>query len=460
MNTESIRPNPRHVRVDCVRPAVLLAAAAAILAGCGRDASPPPAPAPAAPTAPAATNRIDIPESVRRNLGITFARVAPRAVEQTLRVPGRFELLPTARREYRSPVEGTVEVLVAQHQRVEVGTPLFRVRSPELLQLAEDIAAAKARLDACEPIARAHRAHRDSLLGQARLWEDRVTQLERIRDAGGGGASQIASARAELGSVQIALAEVAAEEAELESVRRVAESALHSLEARRALLLGGTGCAPGADPADAAIVICAGAPGQVDQVPATQGGRVERLSMVLSVVDPGMLRFRAKAMQADLGRIRDGMRGRIVPAPGARDPGEAVAGLVVVAPMANADDRTIELLVAPESAGAWARAGMAGSLELAFEGAVEELAIPLSAVVRDGATPLVFRRDPSNPDRAIRLEADLGPSDGQWIAILSGVREGDEVVVAGSQQLMLAMSGTASKGGHFHPDGTFHEEDH
>ena len=66
-------------------------------------------------------------------------------------------------------------------------------------------------------------------------------------------------------------------------------------------------------------------------------------------------------------------------------------------------------------------------------------------------------RDPANPDRAIRLDADLGPSDGQWISILSGVREGDEVVVAGSHQLMLATSGTVAKGGHFHPDGTFHE---
>ena len=40
---------------------------------------------------------------------------------------------------------------------------------------------------------------------------------------------------------------------------------------------------------------------------------------------------------------------------------------------------------------------------------------------------------------------------------VKGVKEGDEIVVAGNYQLMLATSGTAAKGGHFHSDGTFHE---
>jgi hypothetical protein len=52
---------------------------------------------------PAPTNRVDIPASVRQNLGITFAKVEPRQVARTLRVPGRFELIPTARRDYRAP---------------------------------------------------------------------------------------------------------------------------------------------------------------------------------------------------------------------------------------------------------------------------------------------------------------------------------------------------------------------
>jgi hypothetical protein len=284
-----------------------------------------------------------------------------------------------------------------------------------------------------------------------------VAQLELIRDAGGGGASQIAAARAELGSVQILLSDVDAEDAELESTRRVAESGLRALESRKSLLLAGTGCAGGAPSTDGTVVVCANAGGQVDQVPATQGGRIDRSGLVVTVIDPAQVRFRAKALQSDLGRLRDGMRARIAVGSATAATDASVAGPLTIAPVADADARTIELLVVPDGLQAWARAGIAGTLELPLEGASEELAIPLSAVVRDGAVPIVFRRDPANPDRAIRLEADLGTNDGQWITILSGVREGDEVVVAGSHQLMLATSGTAAKGGHFHPDGTFHE---
>ena len=54
----------------------------------------------------APTNRIDVPASVRQNLGITFAKVERRRVASTIRVPGRFELLPSARREYRATLPG------------------------------------------------------------------------------------------------------------------------------------------------------------------------------------------------------------------------------------------------------------------------------------------------------------------------------------------------------------------
>jgi multidrug efflux pump subunit AcrA (membrane-fusion protein) len=103
---------------------------------------------------------------------------------------------------------------------------------------------------------------------------------------------------------------------------------------------------------------------------------------------------------------------------------------------------------------------VAASLEVTLEGGATELAIPLAAVVRDGAKPIIFRRDPKDANKVIRLDADLGLDDGRWVEVKSGVREGDEIVLAGNYQLMLATSGSAPKGGHFHSDGTFHAEDH
>jgi hypothetical protein len=58
--------------------------------------------------------------------------------------------------------------------------------------------------------------------------------------------------------------------------------------------------------------------------------------------------------------------------------------------------------------------------------------------------------------------ADLGVDDGRWVIINSGVRLGDQVVLHGAYELQLAMAqaGGAPTGGHVHPDGTFHADNH
>ena len=92
------------------------------------------------------TNRVDIPASVRSNLGITFAKVERRDVANTIRVPGSFELQPLARHEYRLMLPGHVEFEVDQFDKVEVGTPLYRFRSPQWLELQSRVDLAKASL--------------------------------------------------------------------------------------------------------------------------------------------------------------------------------------------------------------------------------------------------------------------------------------------------------------------------
>ena len=62
------------------------------------------------------SNLIAIPAAVRSNLGITFATVERRKIQDTLRVPGTFEYLPSAKREYRTMLVGRVELLVDQFE--------------------------------------------------------------------------------------------------------------------------------------------------------------------------------------------------------------------------------------------------------------------------------------------------------------------------------------------------------
>ncbi|MSR41470.1 MAG: hypothetical protein EXS10_06165 [Phycisphaerales bacterium] len=413
-------------------------------------------PAPDAHTEAAPTNRVEIPETVRRNLGITFAKVEPRNVASTLRVPGQFELLPTARHEYRAMFVGRIALLVEQYARVEIGTPLYRIESSDWRDLHESIASAQAKSDAMPPLREAHHAHARILEERARIWEARLEQLEQLRNAGGGGAAQFIEARAALNEAQVELAEVLEKEAEHDAQERAIAADLRALEARRALALTASGCSENAAPN--ALVICATASGRVESIAVTQGSQVEEAAVVLTTVQPELVRFRAKGLQSDLGRLREGLPVLIAPPQGGSlQASESMLGALTLGLSADANERTIDLVVFPERIAPWARAGVSASLEITIDGGGVELAIPLSAVVRDGVTPIIFRRDPANPDKAIRMEADLGVSDGRWVAILSGVKAGDEVIVDGNYQLMLATSGSAAKGGHFHSDGTFHE---
>jgi hypothetical protein len=313
------------------------------------------------------------------------------------------------------------------------------------------------------PLREAHRLHEKSLGDLVAIWQHRLAQLEELQTAGGVGAGQPTEARATLSATQAELANVMEKEAQLKSEQKQVEAELRSLNSRHELLVRSSGCADrheGLEPGSG-YTVCAIAPGVVESMGVTPGGLVEENGHVLTIVQSEQLRFRARGLQSDLGRLRDGLPARIAPPQGGSVAlQDAMSGTLQIGLTADADERTVDLVVQPQALASWARAGVSAHLEVTLAGGTEELAIPLSAVVRDGATPIIFRRDPANPDKAIRMEADLGLSDGRWIVIASGVKEGDEIVVGGNYQLMLATSGTAAKAGHFHSDGTFHDKEH
>lgn len=448
---------------------------------------------------PAQGNRLDVPEVVRRNLGITFGRVESRAVTRTLRVPGRFELLPNARLEYRTMLGGRVELRVAQYQRVVPGDVLYVLDSPAWRELQERlnetesaVERAAARAAAIEPLMAAHRRHEESLRASVTIWDERVARLEQAAASGVVTDEEFAQARASLARSRAELSEVLEKEAELEARRIEVQSELAAAQERFELLLMNASSLLGLSRAELVgrappemerhlhagddvsshrhplwrelrlVDVRATSVGIVESLALTNGAWAAETSLVLTTVQPEQVRFRARGLQSDLGRLRDGLAATIIPPRGGTiAAGETMSGSITLGIAADADERTIEILVTPAEVRPWARPGVSAHLEIVTDGADrEELAIPLAATVRDALHVVFFRRDPANPDQVIRVEGDLGPSDGAWVVVYSGVKEGDEVVLDGVYQLMLATSGSAQKGGHFHADGTYHEGGH
>ncbi|MGD9790804.1 MAG: efflux RND transporter periplasmic adaptor subunit [Phycisphaerales bacterium] len=457
--------------------------------GCEKKAEEAPT-AGASNNAPAPTNRVDINPAVRQNLGITFAKVESRNVARTLRVPGRFELLPTAKREYRAAASGTVELLVQQYQAVAAGTPLYRLDSPRWREMQKELADAEASVklaqagvDSIGPLLAAHENHHTEIQKAVDLWTARVTTLDQLQSAGGARGDEVAQAKAAMASSRSELAETLEKEAELLARKAETAAQLDAAKSRLAFLYEAAATLVGVSAADLrspsssdantprwrtinAIEIRALTPGVVDSVQVVSGGVIDQHAHIISTVQPDQVRFRAVGLQSDLPRLADGQQASVVAAQAmkAADPSDATSrftGTLTLAPTADSERRTLELILAPAAgttAPLWAKAGVSAFLEIVTSGSgSNELAVPLKCVARDGTAAIIFRRDPADPNKAIRMEADLGLDDGRWVVIKSGVAEGNEIVLDGVYQLMVATSGSITKGGHFHPDGTFHE---
>lgn len=415
----------------------------------------------------AANNRIDIPATVRSNLGITFVKVERRRVESTIRMPGAFELQPRARHEYRLVLPGTVQFQVHQYQRVEAGDVLYRFRSPEwpeiqheIIMGEQDIESALAEIDVAQSrIAETER--------RVALMRERLSSLSEAQ-------VRKADLEAELAALDASLPRLRAElrqtETKLANAERTREHALHRASATTGVgenrLTAHVEYQGDAVPAYRTIDwidVRAIEPGVVELLALTDGSFAEAPSLVLSTVDPSKVRFRAMALQSDLVRLGTAPDGRIVPPSTSGIPlSDGVEASVTIGLEAHPEHRTVTLLATATESRAWIRPGVSAFLEVIAETTGgPALAIPRAAIVRDGITHVFFRRDPRDPNKALRVEADMGVDDGRWVVINSGLSLSDEVVLDGAYELKLASerSGATQKGGHFHSDGTFHNEE-
>ncbi|CAA9391816.1 MAG: hypothetical protein AVDCRST_MAG64-2051 [uncultured Phycisphaerae bacterium] len=444
------------------------------MAGC-RDGERAPAtqPAPSAATSSTPGNRIDLPPTVRQNLGITFAKVEPRRVASTIRVPGRFELLPTARREYRATLSGWVDLLVEQYGEVRKGTAIYQMDSPDWHKLRKQLHEGQAAIEGARAEVTVAEQAKAEAEATVKALEQRIAALAGVEVRRAELETELATRRA---SVPRLDAEIKVKQAALSEARHD-----FTLEVDTAAAL--LGLTPKyltetveAEPGDHAehdeghkvqrwfaiskVGLTAVGPGVVESLHVTDGTWVEANTLIGTTVDPAALRFRATGMQSDIGRLADGLDAAVVPPQGVGvGPEGSLNGKLKVGLAGDPDQRTIELLMTPEKTAAWAKPGVSALLEIVVEdGGSEQLAIPASAVVRDELTHVYFRRDPKDPDKVIRVEADLGVSDGKWVVVNSGVKAGDEVVLDGVYELKLAGGGKAAGGGHFHADGTWHAE--
>jgi hypothetical protein len=435
----------------------------------------------------AATNRVPIPLEVRRALGLTFVPVERRAVRETLRVPGRFELEPEARHEVHATAPGRVEFAKRVLDEVAAGELVARVEAPLWRSLQAEMLALQQRerqvvieSATVESLLATHEEHHEALEARIALWKARAEELEALLREGAGRASERNEALVAWRAVEGEMAEHHEAVAQQQGRKRALAEEARALRERtemtlvhmaalqglsRAALLepvgAGEGTAPRWQKMDA-LELRSPWVGRIESWSTDPGSWLAEGAPLMVLVQPERVWFRARALESDLGVLREGARARIAPPRwDGVSPAEDVEAELRFGLRATSAERSLELVLRPKTAASWARAGVHAFAEVIVrEVRRPELAVPLSCILRDEGKPIYFRRDPANPDLAIREEADLGFDDGRWVELLSGVVDGEEIVLDGAFQLLLATASSTPKGGHFHPDGSFHADEH
>jgi membrane fusion protein, heavy metal efflux system len=263
--------------------------------------------------------------------------------------------------------------------------------------------------------------------------------------AGGGGATagDLVAVRARIEHLEreVARAERLYAVEAIPEVRLI--EARHDLEVAREALaaLRGAGAAGDAVPVTAPIS------GVVAERTLSPGARVAAGQPLYRIVNPGALRLR---LEIPARYAAEGLRAEtaVFTVEGG-DRAYRASGRVGTAPSIDRATRTLPVHLAVASSDGTLRAGMLADALVFLGGAERGTAVPVAAVQEEDGAPVAYVQ--TGGESFERRPLRLGPSDGAYVLVLSGVAAGERVVTEGAYAVHLASLNTSEIGhGHTH----------
>ena len=176
------------------------------------------------------------------------------------------------------------------------------------------------------------------------------------------------------------------------------------------------------------ITIASSAAGIIRTRNVTEGQYVEAGDALFDVIDLSTVWVEAEVFQADIGRIRPGMRGEI-----ASDalPGVTLRGTVsFITPQSNSETRTTPVRIQVENPGMRLRPGMFVRSVFQIPLGSNVLTVPRSAVIDTGADRIVYIALPNGIFQ--RRSIQTGAPGKDYYTVVSGLSDGETVVTNGA----------------------------
>ena len=178
-----------------------------------------------------------------------------------------------------------------------------------------------------------------------------------------------------------------------------------------------------------------------------RGQHVEAGAHAFTVVDPATLWFVAMVPAQDAGELGD-LRGAWFTVEGGTRV-HAATSLVSVGSVIDPVSRTLPVHFAVRNPDRALKVGMLADGRLLVGDPVQGVAVPTAAIQDEDGLAVVYAK--VGGEAFQRRVVALGPSDGSWTIVASGVAAGEQVVTTGAYQVRLASLGEAEISDHGHP---------
>ena len=363
---------------------------------------------------------ITISERARQSIAMETEKVSAAPVVSSKSYYGQMLIPPAAVETSALTANGSVRFFVRPGQKVDAGTPLYAVSSPELVEMSANMKDADAAL---------------------------------------------ARSRAELESLKLRLArlaEIGVKNSELENEARFKEAEIISLEiaAERSRALWKQATA-GANFSDGTLSVFAKNPATVQSLDLNEGAWGERGQSALSLIKSAPLEFKGVAFGNDdfsnaaaelvISFAKQTLR---------------LAGTLRIASQIDETTQARTIYFVPENLPEKIFPGQVARLDVFIPETTQGkfVLVPNSAVIKVGVDDVVFVCDPNDPNKFTARKVKTLPSR-RGMTPVSDIHAGETVVSKGGYELkyVLPADGNAPKrktAGHFHADGKFHEGEH
>jgi cobalt-zinc-cadmium efflux system membrane fusion protein len=192
--------------------------------------------------------------------------------------------------------------------------------------------------------------------------------------------------------------------------------------------------------------------GQITQAAQRRGEHVDAHATLFRIVNAERVWVTAHVSEFDLGTLSEPLDAVVVPEglPHlARDISAGDGVVVFLSPEVAPESRTISMVFEMDNPDLMLRGGMFATVRLATRRALDAVAIPEEAVLREAGRPIAFVMIEGETFQKRDLE--IGVRDGGFVEVKSGVSAGEYVATKGAYVLKLAAAAPAFAGhGHVH----------